>query len=324
MVSRRVELSDVGRHLLVAGLWVAAFLLLSRYGARLVPVSLARNLSLQGYLTVLQLVTAALGIALSAVLLERPRDALGIASVPLPRALGLLLIGPAIYVVASYVAIYVALPTLLAEIAARGRQAVQESTGEFGRQLASSGLGLAIVWGVVVSPVAEELMFRGAVWSAVQSLVDFIRGRRTASDSAPSSADMPEGVIAPSATLYLASSVGAFFVTGGAATFASAGVFALMHADVPGGLGIVRWVSALGLGLATGFARHFGASLAAPILIHAAFNACALATTRRWLVTESFGQKLGVPILLSALAVGCLIAAAAVTFAFRARPGRAS
>jgi membrane protease YdiL (CAAX protease family) len=213
--------------------------------------------------------------------------------------------GPAAYVVASYAAIGVALPTLLAELSARGRQAVQESSGEFGRQLAASGLGLAVVWGVVVSPVAEELMFRGGVWSAVQSLADHVRGRFTREVAPPTSTELPEGVLEPSRALAFAQALGRFFAGGGLATAASAGLFAALHADMPGGLGIVRWMSALGLGLFTGLARQLSGGIWVPILLHVVFNACALSTTRRWLVTESFGQKLGVPILLSILA-GCL------------------
>jgi membrane protease YdiL (CAAX protease family) len=89
----------------------------------------------------------------------------------------------------------------------------------------------------------------------------------------------------------------------------SALAFGWMHADMPGGLGIVRLVSALGLGLACGVARHHGRSIAVPIVLHALYNALSLATTRRWVTSEAFPMKLGVPTLLS------LIGAAALLFA---------
>ncbi len=319
-----VKLGHVARHLVVAVLWVMAFRLLSEHAVRLVPLSLAKSLSLQGYLTGVQLLTLAIGLGLSFALLPGARVALGLERMPARTGAVILLAAPAIYVAASYVAIYVALPTLLAELAARGRAAVQADSGEFGRQLASSGLGLAIVWGVVVSPLAEEAMFRGAFWSAAQRVVDFAREHLAPPAPGPTSGALPEGVLEPSAFLSFARRSAGFFLNGGVATLASAVVFAGMHADMPGGLGIVRWVSALGLGLATGVARQLGGSLLAPLLLHMVFNACALATTRRWLVTPSFGQKLGVPILLSVIAAGCALSAVALALALRARRARSS
>jgi hypothetical protein len=82
-----------------------------------------------------------------------------------------------------------------------------------------------------------------------------------------------------------------------------------MHMDMPGGLGIVRWVSALCLGIATGITRYATGSILGPIALHMAFNFYSLATTRRWVVTETFGMKLGVPILLSLIAVLTAVAA---------------
>lgn len=309
----------VGRHFAVAIVWLLAFRLLSEHAVRVIPLGLTRQLSLQAYLTLVQLAVLGIGLMTSFALLPEPRRALGLTPAALPRVFALFLAGPAIYVLASYAAIYAALPTLLAELAARGRQAVQESTGEFGRELVAAGLPTAVLWGVVVSPVAEELMFRGAVWSAAQSAVDAARQRFARAGTAPSSSALPEGVLEPSAALRLLRSASSFFLTGGVATAVSAGVFALMHADMPGGLGIVRWVSALGLGLAAGLARQASGGIAGPIVVHVVFNACALATTRRWLVTESFGQKLGVPILLSYSAAGAALCALAVALAFRGR-----
>jgi len=319
-----VKLGHVARHGLVAVLWVAAFSLLSEHAVRLVPMSLAKSLSLQGYLTGVQLLTLVIGLGLSFAIVPSARTALGLATLPLRTSALLVLAAPALYVVVSYVAIWVALPTLLAELAARGRAAVQEQSGEFGRQLASSGLGLAVIWGIVVSPLAEELMFRGSVWSAAQSVVDFARERLAAPAPPPASGALPEGVLEQSALLSAARAAAGFFLTGGVATLVSATVFASMHADMPGGLGMVRWVSALGLGLATGVARHLGGSILAPLFVHMVFNACALATTRRWLVTESLGQKLGVPILLSLIAAGCALSALALGLALRVRRGPSS
>lgn len=319
--ARRVELGEVVRHAVVAVLWLAAFGLLSDHAFRLIPLSWARSLSLQAYLTFVQVLTASVGVGLSLLLLPAPRASLGLSAAPLPRLAVLSLLSPLVYVLASYAAIWAALPTLLAELAARGRQAVQASSGEFGRELAASGLGLALLWGVVVSPVAEELMFRGAVWSAAQSAVSWVRQRLERPAPAPTSSELPEGVLAPAPGLAAARAVLGFFLSGGVATLLSAGVFAAKHADMPGGMGIVRWVSALGLGVAAGLARQATAGLSGPVLLHVVFNLCALATTRRWLVTESFGHKLGVPILMSLGAAGAAFLALGLGLLLRARRG---
>ena len=70
---------------------------------------------------------------------------------------------------------------------------------------------------------------------------------------------------------------------------------------MPGGLGIVRFVSALGLGLACGLARQRSGSVVPPILVHVGFNALSLATARRLVVSETFPMKSGVPTLVAAI-----------------------
>lgn len=310
---------EVLRHLAVAALWLLSFRLLSEHAVRLIPLSVARSLSLQAYLTGVQLVTLVVGLALSFLLLPEPRRALGLTAPRPVTALAVILAAPAIYVVASYVAFWVALPTLLAELAARGRQAVQASSGEFGRELVGSGLGLALVWGVLISPIGEELMFRGAGYGAVQSLVDFGRARLTPAEAAPRSNELPEGVLEPSAALAALKKLAGFFLDGGIAVLTTAGIFALMHADMPGGLGIVRWVSALGLGLATGLLRQATSGLAAPVLVHVVFNLCSIANSRHWLVTESLGKYRSVPILLSIAAAVLGLVALGVVLAGRGR-----
>lgn len=119
--ARRVELGEVVRHAVVAVLWLAAFGLLSDHAFRLIPPSWARSLSLQAYLTFVQVLTASVGVGLSLLLLPAPRASLGLSAAPLPRLAVLLLLSPLVYVLASYAAIWAALPTLLAELAARDR-----------------------------------------------------------------------------------------------------------------------------------------------------------------------------------------------------------
>ncbi len=71
----------------------------------------------------------------------------------------------------------------------------------------------------------------------------------------------------------------------GAGLLAAAGaavVFALLHWDLAGGVGIVRVVSTLCLGLACGAARYATGSVAAPVALHLVHNTVAVGQARRW------------------------------------------
>ncbi|HEX3596857.1 MAG TPA: CPBP family glutamic-type intramembrane protease, partial [Polyangiaceae bacterium] len=87
--------------------------------------------------------------------------------------------------------------------------------------------------------------------------------------------------------------------------------------------GIVRFVSALFLGVACGLARQATASVAPPMLVHVAFNALSLATARRLVVTDAFPMKDGAPTLV-ALAGAIAAWAAALHFLLVRRGKRPS
>jgi len=108
-----------------------------------------------------------------------------------------------------------------------------------------------------------------------------------------------------------------FLLHGGIATLLTAIVFAAMHADTPGGMGIVRVGSAFGLGLAAGLARQAAGSLWAPLALHVGFNTLSLAASRRWVVTEAFPTKLGIPTLLMVVGATCLFVALGLRLALR-------
>src|SRR5690606_18110483 len=96
----------------------------------------------------------------------------------------------------------------------------ERNTGAFGRALVASHPVLTVAWAVGFTPIAEELLFRGALYQAFASLL-----RGDASGEA---------------------SVG---VSGhGVAIVATTAIFAWMHADQSGGAGIVRMVQASCLG----------------------------------------------------------------------------
>jgi membrane protease YdiL (CAAX protease family) len=271
--------------------------LLANHGVRLLPIDLARALSLQSYLSAVNVVTTVFGLTLSALLLEKPWQRLGL-TLPRPGPIvAIVLSTPAVYVATSYAAVAIALPTLLSELRSQGVEAVRQSTGEFGNQVRESPAALALLWGALIAPVAEELWFRGALWEL------FAAPRFWQTPAAAAPAALPEGVVTPSPLLELVARVGSWLRQGGIATLLSAAVFTAFHADMPGGMGIVRVVSAAGLGLACGVARQATGSTLAAIALHCMFNLLSLATARRWVVTSTFPTRLMVPSLLSLLAV---------------------
>lgn len=301
-------------HLFVAGVWIFVFRMLADHGVRLLPLTLARQLTLQNYLTIVQVVTALFGLGVSFLLLKEPREALGLVSPGAKRIGFVLLLAPLVFALSARTAFLSARPTLLQELAERGREAVQRSTGQFGQELVSSGLFGAILWGVLVSPVGEELLFRGALWSlAERAIVGLAGSRERPEPPPPASTDLPAEMLETSFALEFGRKLARFAREGLGPTVFSAGVFTLMHMDTPGGLGIARWVSALCLGVATGITRYATGSVFGAIALHMAFNFYSLASTRRWIVTESFPVKEGAPTLL--LWVGSASAVLALVWA---------
>jgi membrane protease YdiL (CAAX protease family) len=105
---------------------------------------------------------------------------------------------------------------------------------------------------------------------------------------------------------------GRWFARGGLATVLVGLMFGFLHRDMPGGLGIVRFVSALGLGFACGLARQAAGSVTAAVVLHVLYNLLSLAAVRRWIVTETFPVKYGAPTLVTAVGVVGVVVAVAM------------
>ena len=285
--------------------WLLLLMGLAKYGARLLPLSLARVLSLEQYLTLVQLVTLGIGLAASSVVLARPRAELGLTQVSVRAVILTALLAPAIYVLASYLAVAIALPTLLEELRRGGVQLARSQTGDFGRAMTSAPVWSSIVWAVVVSPVGEELLFRGVMWSLLQRVVE-----RAVKPENPE--PLSQRFLRESWTMSLGRRCARWWRAGGGATVLSSLVFALMHADLRGGQGIIRVVAASCLALACGSARQVTLGLAAPITLHMIFNFLTLASARRWVVSEALGKFFMVPTAVSLLAAGGLVVALVV------------
>ncbi|HVU00586.1 MAG TPA: CPBP family intramembrane glutamic endopeptidase [Polyangiaceae bacterium] len=268
--------------------WAAVFFGSSRYLALALPRSVARELSLEAYLAVVHVLTLLLALAAARAFVGTPDRVLGAIPPPVTAVATTLALTPLVFTASTSIAFLIARPTLIAELLRGGTELAQKNTGEFGRELTREPALVTVLWGAVVSPVSEELFFRGALYSLVESLVPpAVVGRVTRSA-------LPVGVVAVA--------------------------FGLLHWDMPGGLGIVRLVSALGLGLACGVARAATGSVVAAILVHVPFNLLAIATVRRWAVFPSFPQKWGVPILFWVAAA--LGAAGALALRYALRPNR--
>jgi len=327
---------------LVAAVWIGLERLLALQAYRLVPVKLGASISLAQWMALVEASAACLGLLMAWLVLRAPgrlrlpRAALGRL---LPAGLSwlhVLLLAPLVYVSAVYLGQQAALDTLLREIRQGGRQLAQAGLGDFGRGLAASSLFATFLWVGVMAPISEELMFRGALWGAFQRGIERLRALLGPTPPAPS-ADVSADVSADPASVRLSGSLihdpawlkllrgGVHALLGGGlATLLVMVVFGAMHADFDTGLGIIRVVSALTLGLCCGVARQASGGVVAPILLHAAFNCLSVATDQRWVVSQAFPKWKLVPSLL--VYVGCagLLASAVVWLLVRlaARRGR--
>ena len=296
--------------------WLGGYVLLARYGVFLLPRFLAQQLTLTSYLGLVQLLISAIGLFC---VLRLTRTATELRSTLLPvriRAASLvyaLLLAPSVYVLAHSVGMYLAFDTLIAELAAKGARAVQQQTGEFGRSTALDSWLVVIPFTVFVAPIGEELLFRGGFYGTIQSFFPGNKRSRAAESESEEVEPIPDSIViaglprrrAPQGDLFKRT-----LSNGGAAWLFSSLAFGLMHADTPGGMGIVRVTSASVLGLACGYARLKGASLVPPIALHAGYNLLALGTLRAWFVSESWPSKYALPTLLLPVAGLTLFAAA--------------
>jgi membrane protease YdiL (CAAX protease family) len=270
--------------------WAVVARALAYYGVLLLPRSLASQLTLHSYLSLVLLVATALGVTAMRLWVPRAWQQLGLSRVPLAHvALGLSA-GPLVLAVSAYLGFKLALPTLLAEIAAGGRRAAESNTGEFGRALIASHPATTLVWAVLLTPIAEELLFRGALWSAIQSLT----ARSDADNQGERS--LPAELLQESAALRFLRGSWRWLLAGGIATVVSASIFAAMHADMAGGAGIVRVVQTACLGVALGIARHATGSIAPGVVLHAAFNLMTIAKLRKWITSTVWPHPLPIPL----------------------------
>src|SRR6188768_2120704 len=131
----------------IAGVWFALLQLCTRYAALALPRSLAAQISLELYLVLVQLVTLPVGLGLAFALLKR--DAFVELGLVRPRAKAVLLsvsLAPLLFAAASYLSVYLALPTLLEEIRRGGAELVRNNAGQMGQAMRQSPVLLVLFW----------------------------------------------------------------------------------------------------------------------------------------------------------------------------------
>jgi membrane protease YdiL (CAAX protease family) len=276
---------------LLTGVWLAVGRLLPELLWRGLPRALLDSLTLPAYNMLCQVLTTLVGVGASWLLLKRPGDALG-ARKPSGWHLALAaLFAPALFVVASFVAIKIAEPYLIAELAREGAGASRRNAGAFGKAVTEAPLVVTLVWGAVLAAIAEELPFRGALFGAVERSAALLGAKRK--------------------------------VAGITAVVVAGVAFGAMHADMKGSVGIVRVASTTCLGLACGTARLVAGSVLAPMIVHFLYNSISLALGRGVFRGDSEPLVSVVPNRLLALAALSAVLAVAIVVTRRARVTRA-
>lgn len=291
------------RRLIVIAIWLGAALGLGPLGDRLVPDEVKVKVAYQTFQMACQVGTLVLGLGAALLLLRRRRDALGLATLPtLPRLAGTIASVPIVFVVSCYVALQIALPTLLEELRTRGAGASQQNAGAFGRALTQSPLLVTLLWGALLAGVGEELFFRGVLWSTITDITKRF---------GPGGAPPPEGQ-PPS----LRDRALALLLEGGIATVLCAAVFGYMHKDLPGGVGIVRFWSTTLLGFASGIVRHRTGGVIACVVLHSLYNTLVIGNGQKWFGDPRKEAPIleGVPNSMVALAVAGLVAWGVIAF----------
>ena len=271
---------DTLRISLIASGWLALGLFGARTVAFYLPRSVAGALTEASYFAAIWTIVTALGVLVCGWWLEEPRKLLGLTG-PLWRPMRTAaLLAPVLLVVSLYVAWKVALPAIQGELLTRGRQAVRATVSSSNLAARQANLGTLLLWTIVVTPLAEELLFRGALWSALAGLLS----KRTL------------------------------------ATLATAALFAWLHVEGSGGVARLAFVQTLLLGLALGTARQASQSLAAPVVLHAGFNTLTLAQKHGWFGKEYWPLPLPIPLRLWLLALAAGSLAVGLWLTGRRRP----
>jgi membrane protease YdiL (CAAX protease family) len=289
----------------IAALWLLTGRVLPDLVWRALPDVVLDALSLPAYSMFCQVATTLIGLLAARLLLVRPAEALG-AKRPSVWHLGLAaVLAPAVFALASFAAIEIAEPYLVAELAREGAGASRRNAGAFGRAVTQAPLLVTLVWGAVLAAIAEELAFRGALFGAIEQGALALFTRREPGADVAASSSQGRGKL----------------LSGVLAAGLAAAAFGAMHADMKGSVGIVRVASATCLGLACGSARLVAGTVFVPMMLHFIYNSVSLGLSRGLFRGDSEPLLSVVPNLLLALAAVGVVLAVAGTVARRSSRG---
>lgn len=296
-------------------LWFLMTKYLVSLGNVVVPDSVKVKISYQSFRLICQVITLGAGLLLAYGLLRSGAwEMLGLKK---PKGLhfaGTLLVAPGAFVMSSYLALQIALPTLMEELATRGPGVSRKNAGAMGQMLTQSPLLFVIVSAAVLGALGEEFLFRGALWSAIERL--FVMGRQAVTQKRTGQAKEEIEPIAPVSPLKrrLIDAL-----PGTVATVLCAYVFGQMHADMPGGVGLVRVASTTILGFLCGLGRQFTGSIWSAVALHLLNNLLTIGTSRKWFASSEAPVFEGIPNSLVALSVTGLAALAVLAAVLRVR-----
>jgi membrane protease YdiL (CAAX protease family) len=345
-VASEPDRGELLRRAIAAAAWLTFMLGVGPLATALTPAEARAKVAYQTFLMASQITILVLGLGATLLLVRRRREALGVTWPGAGKIAGTALAAPLAFVASSYIALQIALPTLLEELRTRGAGASQQNAGAFGQALTKPPLLVVLLWGALLAALSEELFFRGLFWTTITDLTTRLGTKLGVAPPPPPGADTtprpsvdnehpsPLAAYTSAPTQYSAPPPSApsvraralsIVLHGGIATLLSAALFGYMHKDLPGGVGIVRLWSTTCLGLASGVVRQTTRSVIACVLLHALYNTIVIGSGRRWFSSPKEEPVLeGVPNTLVLLAVLGLCAIGLIAFigALRARRAR--
>lgn len=312
---------EIVRRAIAIAIWLALMFGFGPLATLVTPAETRAKVPYQTFLMASQIAVLVLGLGAALLIVRRRRATLGVQVPALGDVAGTVAAAPIAFVASSYIALQIALPTLLEELKTRGARASAQNAGAFGQAVTQAPLLLVLLWGALLAALGEELFFRGLLWTTITDITRRLGSTPAASE--PRSASPEEDPYKPPAESQarpapppgLRDRALVILLHGGIATLLCAALFGYMHKDLPGGVGIVRFWSTTCLGVASGVVRQATGSVIACVLLHTLYNTIVIGNGKRWFSSPGEETVLeGVPNTLVLLAVLGLVTLGVIAF----------